>query len=826
MAGGEGTRLRPMTASMPKPLLPVVNKPIMEHVLRLLHRHGFTETVVTVQFLASLVRNYFGDGEELGMQLEYVTEETPLGTAGSVKNAERLLRDDTFLVISGDALTDINLTDLVKFHRDKGAMVTVCLTRVPDPLEFGITIVDDDHRVQRFLEKPTWGQVFSDTVNTGIYVMEPEVFDYVSSDESVDWSGDVFPRLLEEGKPVYGFIADGYWEDVGTHESYMRAQADVLSGRMDADLDAFEVSEGVWIGEGADVHPDAVLRGPLFVGDYAKVEAGVELREFTVLGSNVIVKSGAFLHRAVVHDNVFIGPQTNLRACVIGKNTDVMRSARVDEGAVVGDECVVEDEAIVSAGVRIYPFKTVEAGAVVTSDVIFESRGQRSLFGPRGVSGIVNVEITPELAVRLASAWASTLKKGSTVTASRDVSRAARALKRAVISALTSSAIDVLDLEVVPVPVARLETAQGSAGGVVIRTSPGQPESVDISFLDGHGADLSEAARRKLERVYSRGEFRRAFPGEIGDLTFPPRIMEAYALELLRCVDTTGIAEARPKVVIDTGGGTASLVLPTLLGRLGIDALTINNGLDESSPTESAAQRLESLQRLGGLVASSKAAFGVHFDPVGERLAIVDERGVHIDDERALLVVLDLVAAGCAGGTVALPVTTTRVAEQVAAFHGVSIRWIALNPAALSAAVGEQGVVFGGDGRGGFVFPSFSSTFDGIAAFVQLLGLVARTQLQLSEIDARIPRSHIARRAVPTPWAAKGMVMRAVVEEAAGRHLDTTDGVRVVEADGSWALVLPDPAEPVTHLWAEAADDASANALLDRWASVVGATER
>ncbi len=826
MAGGEGTRLRPMTASMPKPLLPIVNKPIMEHVLRLLQRHGFTETVVTVQFLASVVRNYFGDGEELGMQLHYATEETPLGTAGSVKNAEALLRDDTFLVISGDALTDFDLTDLVKFHHDKGALVTVCLTRVPDPLEFGITIVDDEQRVQRFLEKPTWGQVFSDTVNTGIYVMEPEVFDHVTAGEVVDWSGDVFPALLAAGLPIYGYIAEGYWEDVGTHESYMRAQADVLSGRVDVELDAFEVSTGVWIAEGADVDPDAVLRGPLFIGDYAKVEAGAELREFTVIGSNVIVKSGAFLHRAVVHDNVFIGPHTNLRACVIGKNTDVMRSARIDEGAVVGDECVIEDEAIISAGVRIYPFKTVDAGSVITSDVIFETRGQRALFGPRGVSGIVNVEITPELAVRLASAWASTLKKGSTVTTSRDVSRAARALKRAVIAALTSSAIDVVDLEVVPVPVARLETAQGSAGGVLIRTSPGQPESVDISFLDNQGADLSQASQRKLERMFSRGEFRRAFPGEIGDLSFPPRVMEAYALELLRRVDVKGISEGDLKVVVDTGGGTASLVLPSLLGRLGVDALTVNNGLNETSPTETDEERRDAMRRLGQLVSSSKAAFGVHFDPVGERLSIVDERGSPIDDERALLVVLDLVAAEATGGTVALPVITTRVAEQVAAFHGVDITWTALTPAALTEAVTTKGVVFGGDGRGGFVVPSFSSTFDGIAAFVQLLGLVARTRLQLSEIDARIPQSHVVRRAVPTPWAAKGMVMRAVVEEAGERLLDTTDGVRVVEADGRWALILPDPTEPVTHLWAEGADPGAAAALMDRWVTVVSRTER
>src|SRR3954463_15836187 len=282
MAGGEGTRLRPMTANQPKPLLPVVNRPIMEHVLRLLKRHGFNETVVTVQFLAALVRNYFGDGEELDMDLHYATEETPLGTAGSVKNAEDALKDEPFLVISGDALTDIDLTDMVRFHRENGALVTIGLKRVPNPLEFGIIIVDDQGNIERFLEKPTWGQVFSDTVNTGIYVMEPEVFKHVAEGEVVDWSGDVFPQLLAEGAPLFGYVTDGYWEDVGTHESYLKAQADVLNRQVEVDIEGFEVSPGVWQGEGAEVDPEAVLKGPLYVGDYAKVEAGAGLGGYTL----------------------------------------------------------------------------------------------------------------------------------------------------------------------------------------------------------------------------------------------------------------------------------------------------------------------------------------------------------------------------------------------------------------------------------------------------------------------------------------------------------------------------------------------------------------
>ena len=824
MAGGEGTRLRPMTANQPKPLLPVGNRPVMEHVLRLLTRHGFDETIVTVQFLASLVRTYFGDGDEFGMHLRYATEQTPLGTAGSVANAEDALRDGTFLVISGDALTDIDLGALVTAHRRTGALVTACLTRVSDPVEFGIVIQDEDGRIERFLEKPTWGQVFSDTVNTGIYVMEPEVFRHVERGRPVDWSADVFPELLRQGAPLFGHVSGGYWEDVGSLDSYRRANADVLNRHVDVEIDGFEVAPGVWIGEGADVSPDAVLEGPVIVGAYAKIEAGASIKAQTVLGDNVVVMGGAVVERAVLHDNVFVGPQVSLRGCVIGKNTDLLRAVRVEEGAVVGDECLVQEEAYLADGVKVYPHKTIEAGAVVHTSVIWESRGSSALFGPRGISGLVNVEMTPEHVVRLASAYATTLRKGSVVVTARDSSRAARALKRAVIAALTAGAIDVRDLEVAPLPVTRFATANTDAvGGVVLRTTPGDPQSVDLLFLDGDGANLSPAAQRALERVMSRQEFRRAFPGEIAELSFPARTVETYTQQLLRSVDVGGVDEAGLKVVLDTSGGAVSLVLPTLLGRLGVDVLTVNNRLDETATSESVADRMRDLQRLGELVASSRAAFGVRFDHVGERITLVDERGHLVQDDRALLVVLDLVAAECRGGRIALPVTTTRVAEQVTRFHDIGVLWTSTAPDDLSRAAREPAVIFAGDGRGGYVLPELSCALDGVAAFVRLLGLVARTRLTLSQIDDRIPPAYVVRRAVPTPWSVKGAVMRTVMAAAGDRAVETIDGVRVVEPDGAWGLVLPDPTEAVTHVWAEGRDAAQAAALMTQWSEVVQA---
>jgi mannose-1-phosphate guanylyltransferase/phosphomannomutase len=393
--------------------------------------------------------------------------------------------------------------------------------------------------------------------------------------------------------------------------------------------------------------------------------------------------------------------------------------------------------------------------------------------------------------------------------------------------ALNASAINVVDLEAQPLPVARFETARSEySGGIALRTTPGDPQSVDIIFLDSDGADMSPTAQRKLERVFSRQEYRRAFPGEIAELSYPPRVVEAYTHALLRSVDMAGVPGAGLKVVADCAGGTASLVLPGLLGRIGVDVLTVNNRLDEASPTQSVAQIRAGMHRLAELVSSSRAAFGVRFDPVGERITLVDDKGALVSDERALLVVLDLIAAERRGGRVALPVTTTRVAARVSRFHGVQVDWTATSLNGLYEATAAEDVIFAADGRGGFVLPEFSRSIDGIAAFARLLGLVARTRLTLSQIDARIPVSHLLKRSMPTPWAAKGSVMRTVVEAAGDRAVDTTDGVRVEEPDGGWILVLPDPSEAVTHLWAEGADGDSAQGLLDEWATVVAQAGR
>ena len=809
MAGGEGSRLRPLTSNLPKPMIPLVNRPMMEHVVNLLRQHGFDEVVVTVAYLANAIRTYFGDGSEFGVKMSYATEETPLGTAGSVRNAMDVL-DDRFLVISGDVLTDIDLSAIVATHAEKGSMATIGLTPVENPLEFGIVITRDDGSIERFLEKPTWGQVFSDTINTGIFVLEPEIFDHIPPGRPVDFSSEVFPALLEAGKPMYGAVATGYWEDVGTLAAYGRAHKDILDGRVQVDIPGFQLATGVWLGEGAQLDPSAVVDGPALIGDNCRVMAGARLGEYTVLGANVRVRNDADLERTVVHDNAYIGESSRLRGTIVGRACDLRRGVRCDEGSVLGDECFVADDAFVGREVKIYPFKTVEAGAVINSSIVWESKGARSLFGRDGVAGLANVDVTPELAVRLAMAYASTLKADTTVITSRDSSRSARMLKRAMMAGLNSGGVNVVDLEVASVPVTRFAVRQGSpAGGITVRISDRDPQAVRIRFFDTNGSDISEDTQRKVERLFHREDFRRALPSDIGDIEFPPRAIEHYASALQSTVDLPMIAAARFKVVIDYSYGTASLVMPNVLAKLGADVLAVNPFT--STPGVISFDATEHSRDVASLVRSSGANLGAVVEPDGERITFIDDRGRVLADIEALLSFVRLVSDRMLGDRIAVPVGASAAAEELAERRGVRIEYTKMSTTALSDAATEPGVGFAGSLDGGFILPGFLPAYDGAAALVKMLDLLAHHDTSLSEVVDDLPRVHMTHETVVTPWDQKGAVMRNLLEHAT-RPTVLVDGVKVLHDEG-WVLALPDPEEAVTHVFAEGRTDAEAKRL-------------
>src|SRR5919198_310017 len=272
--------------------VPVVGKPCMEHIVELLHSHGLDDVIVTVAFLPQAIRGYFGDGETLGVNIEYSVEESPLGTAGSVRLASGKL-DDTFVVISGDALTDVDLTKIVDFHREREAAVTIGLKSVENPLEFGIVVTDDDGRIERFLEKPSWGQVFSDTINTGIYVLEPEVLRHVPTGRPYDFSKELFPLLLEMGRPLYGYAFDEYWQDIGDLDQFRQANFDALDEAVKLNVPGIRIRGNVWVGEGVELDDLDQIDGPAFVGNYSRIAADATVAPYSVLSSSVTLRERA-----------------------------------------------------------------------------------------------------------------------------------------------------------------------------------------------------------------------------------------------------------------------------------------------------------------------------------------------------------------------------------------------------------------------------------------------------------------------------------------------------------------------------------------------------
>ncbi|MEJ7585131.1 MAG: hypothetical protein WKF43_13860 [Acidimicrobiales bacterium] len=465
---------------------------------------------------------------------------------------------------------------------------------------------------------------------------------------------------------------------------------------------------------------------------------------------------------------------------------------------------------------KVYPFKTVEAGATINSSIVWESRGARSLFGRDGVAGLANVDITPELAARLAMAWASTLKKGATVIISRDSSRASRMLKRAIMAGVNAAGVNMLDLEVASVPVTRFQVRQPMAmAGLTVRLLKDDPQSVVVRFFDVDGLDITEDSRRKIERVFTREDFRRVFASEIGDIGFPPRALEQYTAALGETVDIDLVNRAHFKIVVDYGYGSTSFVMPNVLANLGADVLGVNPYA--STVGAMTFDRHSHAEQVATLVRASMAQVGAVLDPDGEHLTLIDDEGRVLDDTTALLAMVKLVSGHMLGNRIALPVNVSRVVEDLVAPSGVSVEYTKTSTPALMDAATRDGVGFAVSTDGGYILPGFLPAFDAAATLVKLLELLAHERMKLSVVVDDLPRVHLAHETVITPWEQKGMVMRSLVEHSKDRELVLVDGIKVLH-EGGWALALPDPEEPVTNVWAEAATDAQARRLAQEYA--------
>jgi mannose-1-phosphate guanylyltransferase/phosphomannomutase len=802
MAGGQGTRLRPLTSNQPKPMIRIANLPCMEHIVNLLARHGFTDIVVTLQFMPEEIQDYFGDGSEWGVNMRYSIEDAPAGTAGSVKMAEQQLdlHGERLLIISGDALTDAHLSQVVSFHEEKSSEATMVLKSVENPLDFGIVITEEDGRISRFLEKPAWGQVFSDTVNTGIYLLEASVMNEMPDPEEgeYDFSKDLFPKLLDRGRPLYGFVTDAYWEDIGTLEQYASAQRDVLDGRVKGVRPpGTRLRENIYVGRRAQVD-DEELEGPLVIGDNVRVDEGAKISPYTVIGSNVVVSAGATLERSIVAEGTYIGEGAELIETLIGRNSYVQPRARLLERSALGDDVIVGEGATISPEVKVYPHKTIESGANVTQSLIYETMGLRTVFKGGIVSGKFNVDLTPEFVIRLSSSFGTTLDPGAVVTLGRDSSSSAIVAKRAMTAALLGTGVNVRDLRAAHAGVVRHDVLAGkSSAGAHVRAGE-DPDDVEILFFSSDATPMTESDQRGVEKYFVREEYRRAYASEVADLIFPGRAVEQYVERLERAANREKISGAT--VIVDFSGGVASLVASRVFSRIGINAVVMEGFANANVAGRPGRTNLEeSLERVSRIVPTVEAAFGCVVGTTGEDVQFVDDRGEFVPPDVMLACLMDRLRPRKA----VLPINLSQGYAQLVEEGGGTVETSRTGLGNVAIKAAREGADLAGLDDGRYIFPDFLPAPDCFMTLARALEAFRDEPLSRTREKFGERFGNVARERLECPWSAKGRVMRGLAEKFGGDpDAILTDGVKL-NVEGGWILMLPDPDNPVFYVYAE-----------------------
>ena len=808
MAGGEGTRLRPLTCNRPKPMIPVINRPVIEYAVNLLKQYSITDITISLFYLPENVVNYFGDGTFWDVTIDYSIEEIPLGTAGGVKLALKDY-DETFIVLSGDGIYDFNLHDIINFHKKNNSLVTIALTHVPDPIEYGVVITRDDGTIERFLEKPSWGEVFSDTVNTGLYIIEPEIMErFVPKNEKFDFSYDLFPLLQKNNIPIYGYIADSYWCDIDNLDAYRKVHQDILSGIVKINFPGKKIGENIWAGNDVEIHPDAKITGPVVLGNYVKIKKGAEVSEYSVIGDNTVIHENASVRRSVVLHNTIIGTKTEIRGAIIGKRNVIEDTVSIYEGAVISDDCQIGNNAKIASGIRIWPEKVIDQGTQLNSDLIWGKTEKKILFSSEGIYGSFNIKITPEFAAKLGSAIGAFLGKNKKVIVSRDTTRASRLIKRALTAGLLSMGVEVYDLEIASIPINKYSVVYENADlGIYVQISPHTDLQFNlIRIFNKKGFELNNVERRKIENIFFRGDYPRSSAFEVGRLYYPTHNVESYVMFVSNFVNKEVIAKRQFNVIVDCFYGATTHIFPSLLAAFSCTATVLRGQIREFNSTEEI--RNESRDSINGVknLAKLNNEIGVIVGPHGEQLTVVDEEGsiLQWDDVTTLLGLLFVkyrkVKELC------IPVISSSRLETIANEKNVIVKRVAK-----TLVFEDEFSIFSKNSK--TVYPHNIYEYDPMIAFLLLLELVAREEKKLSDIRRALPDSNMYHIVLPCPVDAKAVVMREIASTADG-HMELIDGVRVVHDDG-WILILPDTILPSVHVYCEGITDEARDKIID-----------
>lgn len=363
LVGGLGTRLRPLTCNVPKPMIPLLNQPFIEHMLSNLRNQGIDEVILAVQYLAERFREALGDGSRLGLKVHVMEEPEPRGTAGAVKNVEHML-DSTTFVFNGDVLTDLDLQAMLSFHREKGSKLTIALTPVEDPRSFGLVETDPSGHIRRFVEKPRSDEITTNYINAGTYILEPELLRYIPPNQYYMFERGLFPVVLQTGDPMYAYPSRSYWTDIGKPQTYLEVHHDILMGKLRHEMRGEQIANQVWAEGPVHIDPTAQIRGPVLFGEGVRVEAGALIVGPTVIGARSVIGANASVEGAVLWDENIIGAEAVLRSCVLGRQTRIGAKTYLTDGCIIGDQCVIGAENRLERGLRLWPTTVLPERAI------------------------------------------------------------------------------------------------------------------------------------------------------------------------------------------------------------------------------------------------------------------------------------------------------------------------------------------------------------------------------------------------------------------------------------------------------------------------------
>lgn len=773
MAGGEGTRLRPLTCDIPKPMVPIMNRPVMEHAIRLLKRHGITQIGVTLQYMPWKIQTYFGDGSALGVNLTYFVEESPLGTAGSVKNAQAFL-DEPFVIVSGDSLTDMDLSRAIAFHQHRNADATLVLKRCDTPLEYGVVITDAEGRIQRFLEKPGWNEVFSDTVNTGIYILEPEVLDRVPAGESYDFGKDLFPGMLAEGARLYGHVSESYWCDIGDIEQYMQAQADCLDGRVDVSIPGRQLREGIWAEEGARISPKARLAAPCLIGRDAVVEDEAVLGAGCVIGEGSHLDSGCELNRTIAWDKVWVGRRSQVSGAVLCSHVHIEQETRIEADAVLGNGTLLMAGACVRDGARIWPDKKVEPGSCVDRNLVGGFRFRHSIFTDRGASGRVGIEITPETLAYLARAFVSQGAAATLAVAWWGLP-SGRNLALALQSGGAFQGADVTDCGNIPLPMLRQGIRQlGLDCGVHVYVPGAQDRVAVLTFLGNRGEDIAKNVQRKIEGLFERKDFPSAqAQGQLSAVCDMPLFHQSALFGAL----PTGASvwKHQPSVVLSGNQQLVDWAARMLKAR---DCkVRVAQGGD-----------------LEHTVADSHADMGLELEGEGSGLCLVDDQGRRVDGWKHIAWLLLNTIRRFHLKKAPVPLNAPGWLEEMALDHDCQLVVTRTSRRALMEEVLRNGseVLFG-------------LYFDALFQALLTVEYAMLNGAELSRQLDRLPQSARCEMRIPCRDADKGRILGEIIRQETRGEPQLVEGMKI-RLKGGWALILPDGEGPFYRVTVEGAE--------------------